>query len=140
MFVNVYPNGIQSFVVHVVGCVVVLAAVVVCVCVCAPMSVLNVLIYLSMCVCVCVCVCVFVCLFVCVCVCVCVRVLLSDLEGWAGVAGPGGEVEGDDEVDPPLWPQDEGVGQVVGQAAVHHVDLLTLHVQRLVDAVKLIWV
>jgi len=64
----------------------------------------------------------------------------SDLEGRAGVAGPRREVEGDDEVDAALRPQDEGVGQVVRQPAVHNVDLFTLDVQGLVDAHKLIGV
>ncbi len=64
----------------------------------------------------------------------------TDLEWGAGVAGSCREVKGDDEVDATLWPQDERVGEVVGQAAVHNVDLLTLHIQRLVNTIKLIWV
>jgi len=68
------------------------------------------------------------------------RAKTPDLKRGAGVARPRGEVEGDDEVDAALRPQDERVGQVVGQAAVHHVDLLALHVQRLVDAIELVWV
>lgn len=64
--------------------------------------------------------------------------MLTDLEGRAGVAGPRREVKRDDEVDGALRSQDERVGQVVGQAAVHHVDLFTLHIQRLVDANKLV--
>lgn len=64
----------------------------------------------------------------------------KDLERRTGVAGSGREVERDDEVDGALWPQDERVRQVVGQAAVHYVDLLTLHVQGFVDTVKLIWI
>ena len=66
--------------------------------------------------------------------------MTSDLEGWAGVAGPCGEVKGDDEVHASLRPEDERIGEVVGQTAVHYVDLLALDVQRLVDAVKLIGV
>lgn len=64
----------------------------------------------------------------------------KDLERRTGVAGSGREVEWDDEVDGALWPQDERVGEVVGQAAVHHVDLLTLHVQGFIDTIKLIWI
>lgn len=62
----------------------------------------------------------------------------SDLEGRAGVAGSRRKVKRDDEVDAALWPQNERVGEVVGQAAVHHVDLFAFHIQRLVDAHKLV--
>lgn len=62
----------------------------------------------------------------------------SDLKRGAGVARPCREVKGDDEVDAALLPQEQRVGKVVRQAAVHHVDLLTLHIQRLVDTIKLI--
>lgn len=64
----------------------------------------------------------------------------KDLEWGAGVTGPCRKVKGDDEIDSALWPQNERVGEVVGQAAVHHMDLLTLHIQRLVNTIKLIWV
>lgn len=60
------------------------------------------------------------------------------LEGGAGVAGSRRKVKGDDEVDAALRPQDERVGEVVGQAAVHHMDLFAFHIQRLVDAHKLV--
>lgn len=62
----------------------------------------------------------------------------SHLEGGAGVAGSRRKVKGDDEVDAALRPQDERVGEVVGQAAVHHMDLFAFHIQRLVDAHKLV--
>lgn len=62
----------------------------------------------------------------------------NDLEGRAGVAGSRGEVKGDDEVDAALRPKNERIGEVVGQATVHHVDLFTLHIQRLVDANELV--
>lgn len=65
---------------------------------------------------------------------------LEDLERRAGVTGPCRKVEGDDEVDPTLRPQNERVGEVEGQAAVHDVDLFTLHIQRLVDTIELIGV
>lgn len=64
----------------------------------------------------------------------------TDLKRRAGVAGSCREVKGDDEVNTALRPQDEGVGKVIGQPAVHHMDLLTLDIQRLVDTIKLVWV
>lgn len=64
----------------------------------------------------------------------------SDLEWGAGVAGSCRKVEGDDEVDTTLRPQDEGVGKVVSQAAVHYMDLLALYIQRLVNTIELVWV
>lgn len=65
---------------------------------------------------------------------------LEDLERRAGVTGPCGKVKGDDEVNPTLRPQNERVGEVEGQAAVHNMDLFTLHIQRLVDTIELIGV
>lgn len=64
--------------------------------------------------------------------------MCNDLEGRAGVAGSCRKVKRDDEVNTALWPQDERIGEVVGQAAVHHVDLFAFHIQRLVDANKLV--
>lgn len=64
----------------------------------------------------------------------------QDLEWRTGVAGSGRKVERDDEVDGALRPQDERVGEVVGQAAVHNVDLLALHVEGFIDTIKLIWI
>ncbi len=46
----------------------------------------------------------------------------------AGVTGPGWEVEGNDEVNSSLWPQNDRIGQVKGKTTVHHVDFLTLHI------------
>lgn len=64
--------------------------------------------------------------------------MCNDLEGRAGVAGSRRKVKRDDEVNSALWPQNERIGEVVGQATVHHVDLFAFHIQRLVDANKLV--
>lgn len=60
------------------------------------------------------------------------------LERRARVTRSSWKVKGDDEVDAALRAQDKRVGKVVGQAAVHYMDLLALHIQRLVDSIKLI--
>lgn len=73
-------------------------------------------------------------------ICDCRESCDSNLKWGAGVTGSCRKVKGDDEVDAALRPQDERVGKVVGQATVHYMDLLALHIQRFVNTIELIWV
>lgn len=60
------------------------------------------------------------------------------LERRTGVAWPCRKVKGDDEIHSSLRSQDQGVRQVKCEATVHHVNLLTFDIQRLIYPLKFI--
>lgn len=60
------------------------------------------------------------------------------LEGRTGVTWPCRKVKGDDEINSSLRSQDQGVWQVKCEATVHHMNLFTFDIQRLIYLLKFI--
>lgn len=60
------------------------------------------------------------------------------LEWRAGVTWPCRKVKGDDEINPSLRSQDQGVWQVKCEPTVHHMNLFTFDIQWLVYSLKFI--
>ena len=60
------------------------------------------------------------------------------LERRTGVTWSCRKVKGDDEINSPLRSQDQGVWKVKCEATVHHVNLFTFDIQRLIYLLKFI--